>query len=131
MLDDLLADDFMRFQHDPPLERGPGFDRVEEEDENVMVPDAIAAIKREPDNDYRVILVSVGTGQKRFMNIEVSGLPLSWCTSFLVPIHPHYSVIAAITGDVAEVGVQLPVEEGVGSELKLGTIYRERYRVCP
>ena len=29
--------------------------------------------------------------------------------SFLVPIHPHDAVIAAVAGDVAEIGVQLPV----------------------
>ena len=52
-------------------------------------------------------------------------------TSFLVPIHPHHAVVLTVPGDMAEVGVQLPVEEGVGGELKLGTIYREGNRVGP
>ena len=52
-------------------------------------------------------------------------------SSFLVPIHPHDAVVSAVTGDVAKVGVQLPVEERVGGVLKLGTICRERYRVGP
>ena len=52
-------------------------------------------------------------------------------TSFFVPIHPHDAVIAAITGDVAEVGVQLPVKKRVGSELKLGAVCRKRHRVRP
>lgn len=46
-------------------------------------------------------------------------------TSFLVPIHPHHAVVLTVPGDMAEVGVQLPFEEGVGGELKLGTINRE------
>lgn len=52
-------------------------------------------------------------------------------TSSLVSIDPHYAVVVAITGDVAEVGVQLPVKEGVGGEVKLGAISRKGNRVGP
>jgi hypothetical protein len=75
LLTDLKSDDFMRNHHNPPLETDPDFDRVEEEEKNVEVPGSIVAIKKEPDNDYHIILVSNGAGPEHFMNIEVTGLP--------------------------------------------------------
>ena len=51
--------------------------------------------------------------------------------SFLIPVGPHDAVVVAVAGDMAEVGVQLPIETGVGGEVKLGSVGRERDRVRP
>ena len=60
-----------------------------------------------------------------------SGTNLKRTSLPLVPIHPHRPIVVAVSGDVAEEGIQLPVKEGVSSEVKLGTISRKRHRVCP
>jgi hypothetical protein len=52
--------------------------RVEEEQKNVRVTAWIYAFKKEPDNDYHVILgesPSVPEAKRRYMNVEVSGVP--------------------------------------------------------
>ena len=51
--------------------------------------------------------------------------------SFLIPVGPHDAVVVAVAGDMAEVGVQLPIETGVGGEVKLGSVGREREWVRP
>ncbi|MDB5389314.1 MAG: hypothetical protein JWM11_4960 [Planctomycetaceae bacterium] len=74
LLASLTPDDQM-LNHTPPVLKDPDFDRVAEEQRNVRVSGAIAAIKKEPDNDFHVILASTGSASADFMNIEISGLP--------------------------------------------------------
>ncbi len=75
--------------------------------------------------------VGVGRGHCLVPSTKVTSRQLLGDILLFVPIHPHHAVIAAITGDVAEVGVQLSVKAGIGGEVKLGTVSRTGNRVCP
>ncbi|MSR60478.1 MAG: hypothetical protein EXS05_23030 [Planctomycetaceae bacterium] len=76
VLDSLPSDDDM-LNHDPEITREPDSDRVDEEMRNVRVTAYIYAAKREPDNDFHLIL---GRGPsetvgRNMMTAEVTGLP--------------------------------------------------------
>jgi hypothetical protein len=72
LLASLPSDDFMRTQHQPPIQKDSG--RVKDEERNVRVPAFIVATKKETDNDFHMILGSAANGGGPYMTAEVSGL---------------------------------------------------------
>jgi hypothetical protein len=59
------------------IPKGPDSDRVKQEQFNVTVPAFIYAFRKEDDNDYHVIIGDApGTPNPRYMNSEVSGIPV-------------------------------------------------------
>ncbi len=74
LLDSLPSDQDMR---DMNISRSSNSQRVMEEQRNVAVTCFIYAYKKEPDNDYHVIIGDApGTPNLRFFNVEVSGIPM-------------------------------------------------------
>ena len=58
--------------------KGADVDRVDAEKSNVKVPAYIYAFRKESDNDYHVIIGDKpGTPNLRYLNAEVSGIPVS------------------------------------------------------
>jgi len=51
--------------------------RVSEEHQNVTVTGLLYAFKKEADNDYHVIIGDPSGTHQKFMNVEVSGLPVA------------------------------------------------------
>jgi hypothetical protein len=80
-LDDLLdslEDDDDMIDRDPPISHGAASDRVSEEKRNVTVDAFLYAATGEDDNDYHLIIGNdLSGGQRRYMNVEISGLPAS------------------------------------------------------
>jgi hypothetical protein len=76
LLDDLPGDADMR-DGDPHIPGGHTSNRVDEEDRNVSVTAFLYAASGEDDNDYHLIIGGEETDSERFMNVEVSGLPIS------------------------------------------------------
>ncbi len=72
----LIEDELMQ-EREPPIARGPGSRRVDEELRNVRVNAYILAASREEDNDYHVILGNSSDSPDLFFNVEISGLPSS------------------------------------------------------
>ena len=72
----LIEDELMQ-EREPPIARGAGSRRVEEELRNVRVKAYILAASREDDNDYHVILGNSDSRPDLFFNVEISGLPAS------------------------------------------------------
>jgi hypothetical protein len=70
----LTSDDDM-VNHDPPLTRDPGFERVQEEDRNVHTKGFLYAASRENDNDFHFIVGTEPGSDPTYMNMELSGLP--------------------------------------------------------
>jgi hypothetical protein len=62
------------------IPHGPNSSRVDQEKKNVVVTAFLYAYSKETDNDYHVIIgdaPSVPVGVRRYMNVEVSGLPVT------------------------------------------------------
>jgi hypothetical protein len=60
----------------PKISHAADSDRVEEETRNVTVSAFLYAYTKEPDNDYHVIIGDApGTPGRKFMNVEIGGLP--------------------------------------------------------
>ena len=76
LLNEIPADDDMR-DGDPDIEHGADSDRVAEEDMNVSVPAYLYAASKEDDNDFHLIIGGEANDSEQFMNVEVSGLPIS------------------------------------------------------
>jgi hypothetical protein len=71
-----LPDDQM-VNHDPPIPKTANSGRVEEEQHNVVVTAFLYASAKEPDNDFHCIVGTEPGQPPRFLNVEVTGLPLS------------------------------------------------------
>jgi len=76
LLNVLPDDDDMR-DGDPNIEHGPDSSRVDEENSNVLVPAYLYAASKEDDNDFHLIIGGEASDSEQFMNVEVSGLPIS------------------------------------------------------
>lgn len=76
-----LSDASMRSaDHEPKMAKSCHFNRVEEKKRNVVVEGWVLASRKEDDNDFHLILLSLrDPGEPpdtwRLMNVEVSGLP--------------------------------------------------------
>jgi hypothetical protein len=78
--DSLPGDDEMQ-HHDPPITRQSN-ERMSEELRNVHVSAWIYAIKYETDNDWHLITGTDPSGDPRYFNAEVSGLPSKTAASY-------------------------------------------------
>jgi hypothetical protein len=61
------------------IPRGTNSNRVEQEKRNVVVDAFLYAYKKEPDNDYHVIIgdpPSVPVPTRKYLNVEISGIPV-------------------------------------------------------
>ena len=70
-----LTPDSKMINHNPPLARDPGFQRVAEERRNVRVRAFLYAASREADNDFHFIVGRDTSLSPTYMNMELSGLP--------------------------------------------------------
>jgi hypothetical protein len=75
LLDSLPSNEEMR---DKKISSAPTSKRVEEERKNVRVRGYVYAFKKERDKDYHVIIGDApGAANPRYMNVEVSGIPIA------------------------------------------------------
>jgi len=72
-----LPDDDVIWDRNPPVSTARDSPRIAEENWLVTVDAYLWAAKREPDNDYHLILGRAPWQFKKFMTIEISGLPKS------------------------------------------------------
>jgi hypothetical protein len=73
----LFVADSKMLKHKPPIPKDKTSDRVAEEQHNVVVTGFLYASTHESDNDFHCI-VGMPPGQpQRFVNVELSGLPVS------------------------------------------------------
>lgn len=73
----LLLPDAQMINHHPLIPKTPDSDRVEEEKHNVVVTAFLYAAAKESDNDFHCIIGAALRQPPRFLNVEVSGLPLN------------------------------------------------------
>jgi len=76
LLDSLPSDSTMR-SPSAGIARGADSDRVQVENKNVTVDAWLYAASYEDDNDFHLIIGNRARAGTRFMNVEVSGIPLS------------------------------------------------------
>jgi len=72
-----LPDDESMWDHDPPISTAANSTRADEEQWLVTVDAYLYAAKREPDNDFHIILGQKPSHAERYMTAEISGLPKS------------------------------------------------------
>jgi hypothetical protein len=73
----LLLPDKQMTKHHPPISKVATSNRVDEEQHNVVVTAYLYASSKEPDNDFHCIFGAAPGQPAQFLNVEITGLPLS------------------------------------------------------
>lgn len=73
----LFVADSKMIHHNPPISKDATSDRIAEEQHNVVITGFLYASTKESDNDFHCIIGMDPQQPQQFLNVEVSGLPVS------------------------------------------------------
>jgi hypothetical protein len=93
----LLVPDSKMLKHKPPISKDATSDRVAEEQHNVTITGFLYASTKESDNDFHCIVGTSPDQPKKFLNVEVSGLPESG--AFRAPLKSVRDAFQEFFGD--------------------------------
>jgi hypothetical protein len=93
----LFVADSKMLKHKPPISRDETSDRVAEERHNVVITGFLYASTKESDNDFHCIIGMAPQQSRQFLNVEVSGLPVSG--PFRAPLKTVRDAFQSFFGD--------------------------------
>ena len=93
----LFVADRKMLKHKPPISKDETSDRAAEEQHNVTVTGFLYASTKESDNDFHCIVGMAPDQPQQFLNVEVSGLPVSG--SFRAPLKAVRDAFEDFFGD--------------------------------